>query len=277
MRSRIKTFGGLAAAALLISAGEPTWGQRRLEPDILKLYGGTYSVDCGNATATRLRVVADALMVEQGNKRLTANNVQAQHSFFGRSAPPNYLVALTGEVRGGSDLFFLVFRDGSGQYITVDGDQKVQAALGKALLARKFHSCDGKGPQPATAPTPAPAPTAQSSAIVGPPQLLEEARFKSAYYKALGPRAKEAWLAKLGGPAPAVKTVRVTGTEYLLASFCKNRDCGDNNAVVLYSQQNGTVYGKIFERRRAFLIGDPSGPIAAELDRLWMSEWGQNK
>ncbi|HKY06686.1 MAG TPA: Ivy family c-type lysozyme inhibitor [Candidatus Binatia bacterium] len=275
MRTSSKTIGGLVA--LLISGSGSAWAQSRLEPDILKLYGGTYSTDCGNATATRLRVVADALMVEQGNKRLTANNVQAQHSFFGRSAPPNYRVALTGEVRGGSQLLFIVFQEGNRKYITVDGDQKVQAALGKTLLARKFHSCDGKDPQSVTAPAPAPAPTAQSSAIVGPPQLLDDARFKSAYYKALGPRAKETWLAKLDGPAPAVKTVRVAGTEYLLASFCEDRDCGDNNAVVLYSQQSGAVYGKVFERRRAFLIGDPSTPVAAELDRLWMSEWGKNR
>jgi hypothetical protein len=270
MRSASSWF---AFVVFFISTAGSAWSQNRLEPDILKLYGGTYSVECGNAAATRLRVAADALIVEQGNKRLTANNVQAQHSFFGRSAPPNYLVALTGEVRG-SDLVFLVFRDGSGQYITVDGDQKVQAALGKSLLARKFHSCDGKGPR-TTAP--GPAPTAQSSTIVGPPQLLDDARFKSAYYKALGPRSKEPWLAKLDGPAPAVKTVRIAGTEYLLASFCKDRDCGDNNAVVVYSQQNGTVYGKILERRRAFLIGDPSSAIATELDRFWMSEWGKNR
>jgi len=127
------------------------------------------------------------------------------------------------------------------------------------------------------ASAPRTAPTAQSATIVGPPQLLVDARFKKAYYKALGSRAKDAWLARLEGPAPAVKTVRVSGTEYLLASFCKDRDCADNNAVVLYSQQNGAVYGKVFERRRAFLIGDPSSAIAAELDRLWMSEWGKNR
>ncbi len=88
---------------------------------------------------------------------------------------------------------------------------------------------------------------------MGAPELLNDAKFKSAYYKELGPKVKESWLAKLDGPAPLVKKIKVAGTEYLFACFCKNRDCEDNNAVLLYSAQNGTVYGKILDRRRASL------------------------
>ena len=72
---------------------------------MLKVYGGNYSSDCGNASAPRLRVVADALMVEHGNKRMTGSNVQAAHSYFGQSPPPDYQVALLGEVRGEQLIF----------------------------------------------------------------------------------------------------------------------------------------------------------------------------
>jgi hypothetical protein len=261
-----------------MAAGDSGWAQNTLDAQALKLYGGTYSADCSNPSATRLRVVADALMVEQGNKRLTGNNVQAAYSYFGQSSPPNYLVALLSEVRGGSQLLFIVFKDGSGQYITLDGDQKVSAALGKTLLTQKFRSCDRAKNQAASAPAPSGQPSPpQSETMRGAPELLNDAKFKSAYYKALGPKVKESWLAKLDGPAPLVKKIKVAGTEYLFASYCKNHDCEDNNAVLLYSAQNGTVYGKILDRRRASLIGDPPQPVAAELDRLWVSEWRQNK
>jgi hypothetical protein len=112
-----------SCAVAWLGAGAPVWGQSGLDREALKLYGGTYSAECGNA--------------EQGDKRLAGNNVQAAHAYFGQSSPPNYQAALLSEVRRGSQMLFIVFRDGRGQYITLDGDQRVQAALGKTLLARK--------------------------------------------------------------------------------------------------------------------------------------------
>jgi hypothetical protein len=106
---------------------------------------------------------------------------------------------------------------------------------------------------------------------------LLDAKFRSAYYKALGPKVGESWLAQLDGPAPPIKKINVGGTEYMFASACKNHDCGDNNTVLLYSAAQGVVYGKIFQQRRATLIGAPPPAVAAELDRLWLAEWQQNR
>ena len=78
-------------------------------------------------------------------------------------------------------------------------------------------------------------------------------------------RSTEPWLNKLDGPAPELKRVRVGGTDYLMASACKAHDCADNNTVLLYSKQNGAVYGKVFERRRASLIGNPPAAVAARV------------
>lgn len=47
------------------------------------------------------------------------------------------------------------------------------------------------------------------------------------------------------------------GTEYLLASACKDHDCADNNTVLLYSAAQGVVYGKVYRQRRSTLIGAP--------------------
>jgi hypothetical protein len=76
------------AAAAFVAAGAPAWSQSTPDAQALKLYGGAYSSDCSNSTAPRLRVVADALMVEQGTKRMTGHNVQAAYSYFGQSPPP---------------------------------------------------------------------------------------------------------------------------------------------------------------------------------------------
>ena len=263
----------MAGFAAVIGVALPAWGQSGLDRELMKMYGGAYSAECTNGSATRLRVLADELLVEQGNKRLAGKNVEAAHSFFGNSAPPNYMVALVSEVSGGSQMIFIVYREGRNQYIKIDGDQRVTTALGKSLLARKFYQCDGDQRQ-AVAPAPAsPASLTSNAEPLGAPDLLRDPQFRTVYFKALGARSKEPWLNKLDGPAPELKRVRVGGTEYIMASVCKPHDCADNNTVILYSKQNGMVYGKVLERRRASLIGDPPAAIASELDRLWASEW----
>jgi hypothetical protein len=262
--------GGMAGC---LASAPAAFAQSGLDGELLKMYGGAYSGDCGNASATRLRVTARELLVEQGSKRLAGKNLEAAHSFFGNSAPPNYMVALMSEVQGGSQMIFIVHREGPRQYIKVDGDQRVTTALGKNLLSRKFYHCDADQRQAAApAPIPSAAPPAAAEPQ-SPPDLLRNPKFRAAYFKALGPKSKEGWLTTLDGPAQPLKRVRVGGAEYIMASVCKPHDCADNNTVLLYSALNGAVYGKIFDRRRATLIGAPPAAVATELDRLWASEW----
>jgi hypothetical protein len=102
---------------------------------------------------------------------------------------------------------------------------------------------------------------------------LQEPDFKAAYMKALGPKSKTAWLAKRDGPAPQDKFIDVAGDRYVMNSFCKNRDCSDNSAVLLYSPERKLVYGTIFEKGKTTLIGDPPAPVSTELAKLWKKEW----
>jgi len=107
--------------------------------------------------------------------------------------------------------------------------------------------------QAVSAPPASPQPSSsQSDTMMGAPELLNDAKFKSAYYRAWSEGQREL-ASQARRSRPFGKKIKVAGTEYLFASFCKNRDCEDNNAVLLYSAQNGTVYGKILDRRRASL------------------------
>ncbi len=63
-------------------------------------------------------------------------------------------------------------------------------------------------------------------------EYLKEPGFKSAYIKALGPRANKAWLAKRDSPTPEGKFMQVAGERDAMNAFCNNRECGDNSAVM---------------------------------------------
>ena len=104
-------------------------------------------------------------------------------------------------------------------------------------------------------------------------EYLQEPAFKSAYMKALGPKSKTPWLAKRDGPAPQDKFIDVAGERYVMNSFCKNHDCNDNSAVLLYSPARKAVYGTIYEKGKTTYIGDPPGAVATELAKLWKKEW----
>jgi hypothetical protein len=264
-------FGAVASVAIAPAAS--LGAQNKLDADALKLYGGTYSSDCRNPKATRLTVAADGLLVDEQGRRMTGRNVQAAYAFFGQSAPPEFQVALLSEVQG-SQLIFIIFRDNSGQYVRLNGEPKVEAALGKTLLGRKYLTCEARRAEVPKAP-PAAYPATKWHT---PSDFLKDPLFKTVYYKALGAKAKERWLAEMDGPAPEVKNVTFGGVEYAMGAVCKPRDCGDNNMVLLYSAAQGAVYAKIFEGgRRSTLIGAPPPVIAAELDRLWAQEWRQQR
>ncbi len=280
----------LTAAAAACVAAPPAWSQGRLDAAAVKAFGGTYSPDCKKPGAPRAVITAAALMVEQGNQRMSGGNVQAAAAYLGPSPPPNYRTVLLGDVRG-QQLQFIVFQDGAGYYLTLDGDQRVRAALGK-LLGYRYRHCGGvakaAAPPPTTAaPRAAPSAPASGAAATAPAGaippldtmtaagLLMDPKFKAAWHRALGAKAREPWLGELDGPSPDTKKVRVDGAEYFLGAACMNHDCSDNSLVVLYSEPSGVVYGYIYERGRATRVGGPPPSVAVELERLWRKQWRQ--
>jgi hypothetical protein len=261
----------------------PAWGQSGLDAETLKLYGGRYALDCANPQSARVLVGAAAVAVEQGNQRMTAQDLQAAHSYFGQSAPPGFFVALLGQVQGRHDMVFLVQGDAKGQYIQIEGDKTVMANVG-ALGKKRFRSCDAAINQRAMgylrdeqkAKAVASAPVASGTAK-SPFELIRDPAFKSVYIRALGPLAKLRWLARMDGPAAELVQEKVAGQSYQMAAFCKAHDCSDHNAVLLYDAPQGRIYGLVHLAGRNEFIGAPPLPVAAELNRLWRREWRQGR
>ncbi len=277
------TLGRWLGCALLLWGGAAQ-AQGKLEADVLKLYGGVYATDCAQAQSPRLRVERAALMVEQGNRRLVAQDVQAAFSYFGNSPPPGYLVVLMGQVRGQHSMMFVVYGDAQGQYIQIDADPPVMANLGPVLGKARYNSCDATANQRAAdaarqdkqAAVAAKAPAAASQAS-HPSELVRDKRFKAAWIKALGPLSRERWLAGLEGPAPEIKREQLAGQTWLVAATCKPHDCEDNNAVLVYDDATGRVHGLVYRAGAAGLVGAPPGPLGAELQLIWRQVWRQGR
>src|SRR5436190_2420552 len=140
------------SVGIAVASAASAWSQKPVDAETIKQYEGVYSSDCSNAAGPRLHVGADALTVEQGAKRMTGRNLQSFYSFFGQSPPPNYQVALLSDVSEGVSLMFIVYRDKSGQYITLDGDPRVTGALGKTMLTRTYRQCGSSRKEAASAP-----------------------------------------------------------------------------------------------------------------------------
>ncbi len=118
------------------------------------------------------------------------------------------------------------------------------------------------------------APTHATDAMVTTDDLLKNPKFKSAYMAALGPKAKEKWLATMTNSA-LVRKVNVAGDEFQVATPCKPHDCGDNNLILLFSPARGAVYGKLYEKGKTTLIGAPDPVMAGELEKMWKKEFRQ--
>ena len=104
-------------------------------------------------------------------------------------------------------------------------------------------------------------------------QYLKEPAFKSAYLTALGRKANTPWLAKRDSPASEDTFVTVAGQRYVKNAFCKNSDCNNHSALILYSPEKKVVYGTIYEKGKTTFIGDPPAAVWDELGKQWKKEW----
>jgi hypothetical protein len=104
--------------------------------------------------------------------------------------------------------------------------------------------------------------------------LLKNPKFKSAYVAALGPKAKEKWLATMTNSA-LVRDETIAGERWQVATPCKPHDCGDNNLLLLYSASRGAVVGHLYENGKVTTLGSPSAAMSAQLQRLWNKEFRQ--
>jgi hypothetical protein len=268
-------LGPLLAALLCPAAA---WSQQAagpdgLKPDAMNLYGGRWSTACADAGAPTLQVRQDMLIAESGKRRVVGRAPQTAYSFFGNSPPPaGFDVALIGDAGKAGAMTFLVYRDGRGQSITLDADKPIAGQLGPEMMKLRYWRCDGAAraaPPPAEAPAAKvpPPPTGSPAALAQGPAM------QKAWRTALGPRENDRWLVRREGPAPEPQWVTVDGTRYLLHAFCKPHDCYDNNAIALYDQGSGRIYGLVQRDGRNRLVGAPPAALAPQLDKLWREQW----
>lgn len=266
-------------ALLTVSPGSA----QGLRPDALALFGGRYAIDCARPDSPRVWVEAREMRIEQGNQRITVGRLDSAFSYYGQNPPPEFRVALLGQVQGRHDVIGVVNADGKGQYLTLDGDRPVLASLG-ALGKAKFRHCNAQANRQAIADQGA-AKAAEAAArapvkpgtATHPSELIRDPRFKPAYLRALGPLARLPWMAEMHGPAPELRRQRVGGVDYTVAAFCMPHDCGDNNAVLLYDAAQGRVYGLVQQKRKTQTFGSPPGPMLIDLNAIWRREWGQGR
>ena len=261
--------------AFAVAASAPAWSQGKLDADTMKYFGGTYMLDCANNASAKATVLADALVFVQGDKRVAAAKPESAASFYGNSPPPESRTVLMGEAPGGQ-LLFAIFQDKAGYYLKLDGDARVMAVIGRAIAQQKLRRCDGGASMPApTAAAAAPQKKYELHELDANAVLLSP-KVKPTYFKALGPLARQPWLAELDGPAPQNQRTRVAGVDFVQMSACKNHDCADHNAVFLYSAEQNVVYGAVYQKGRTTLIGAPPPPVASELPKLWKKQWRQS-
>jgi hypothetical protein len=273
--------GTILATAALAVAGAA--GAQGLRPDTLAMFGGRYALDCAKADSPRVLVEARQMRIEQGKQGITAGQLDASASYFGNRPPPDFRVALMGQVQGGRELTALVKTDAQGQYLAFDGDRTVMAQLGP-LGQDRFRHCNAAANRQAVADQQAAkqaeaaarAPVAPGTAK-HPSELIRDPRFAPAYRRALGPLARTPWLAAMNGPAPELRALRIGGVDYTVAAHCQPHDCGDNNAVLLYDAAQGRVFGLLQQKGRTQSFGAPPGPLLIELNAIWRKEWGQGR
>jgi hypothetical protein len=160
------------------------------------------------------------------------------------------------------------------------------AALPAALKGKRARHCDPNRNAPpagaaAASGAAAPAGTGNQAKIfkgyalteLSAAGLLYNAKAKEIYYKALGPLVKQPWLAKLDGPSSEGQAMRVANDEFVMLYTCKNHDCYDHNVVLLWSGVHNVVYGKVHQKGRSTLIGDPPPAVAAELEKIWKKQF----
>lgn len=248
--------------AAWLLAGFAAAAQAKMDPALERRLAGVYSNACGQRAQPEVKIWGDEMHVVVGGKDIAANRLRGSKTHPGASAR-DFVHTFTGDVRGADTLTFVFFHNADGLFALVEAGPKTAALIGPAL-GRKLRHCDPNRNALPGAPVPQ---------RLGPPDMLKDAKFKAAYFKAIGPLSRERWLARLDGPAPEVKPIKALGGNYQLVSACKPHDCAENNVIVLWDAASGTLYGKVQQAGRSTLLGNPPSRGLPEIERIWKSEW----
>jgi hypothetical protein len=252
------------AVLLLAALSAPGGAMAALDPATDRQVGGVFSNACADRSQVMIRLYGDVLDVEKGAVAVKASRLQVSKTPPAGAPVPDFKAVVRGEVKGGDGVVLVLSHNAQGLFARIDGGARSLAPLGPGIIGQVIRHCDpNRNALPGTPPP----------VRLGPPDLLRDARFKAAYFRALGPLAREPWLARLDGPAPELRKVQVGGIEYALAAACKTHDCADHNTVLLWQPKAGVLHGLVFQNGRNTLLGNPPTEVARELQRLWAGEF----
>ena len=256
---------GSIMAWLLATSAWPGPAGAALDLAFERQVGGVFSNACGDRSQVMIRLYGDVLDIERSGVAVKANKLKTSTQLPPGPSVPDFKAVVRAEVKGGDGIVLVLTHDARGLFARIDGSEKSLAPLGPGVVGQRLRHCDpNRNALPGAAP-----------AIVerGPADLLKEARFRAAYTQALGPLVREPWIARLDGPAPALRAVSVGGVGYTLAAACKSHDCSDHNLVLLWQARQGQLLGLVQQRGRNTLLGAPPAAMVRELEKLWAAEW----
>lgn len=258
------SIGKATAAFAVLALTVPAATRAALDPATDSRVAGVYSNACGDRSQVMIRLYGDVLDIEKGTVAVKAKRLQVAKTLPAGAPVPDFLATVRGEVAGGDGVVLVLSHGAKGLFARIDGGAKSLAPLGPGVIGQVVRHCD---PNRNALPGAPPAVELQSS------DLLRDPRFKAAYLQALGPLAKEPWLARMTGPGTTLRKVKVNGQDFALAAVCKPHDCADHNTVLLWTPKPGVLHGLVFQQGRSTLIGNPPPAVAQELQRLWKTEW----
>lgn len=112
-----------------------------LRPESLVQFGGTYSPACNDASAPRVTITAEGLVIAHGKQALRTPALMDSYTSFGAAAtspvPADYRVEFIG------DTFSLyVFEDARGKYVPLaDYVPQAEKIVGAAAMHARFVHC----------------------------------------------------------------------------------------------------------------------------------------
>jgi hypothetical protein len=112
-----------------------------LDADLLKQYGGWYSVDCKDKAADAAVISAHEISVFRGSQQVIAKKPEPFYSSYGKNPPKGFEVTVAAELTKEVGLFFDVYRVRGNQYILIHGHPDAMKRLARSDEDAKFFLC----------------------------------------------------------------------------------------------------------------------------------------
>lgn len=115
-----------------------------LRPESLELFGGTYSPDCGNPAAPRVRIAANGLEIANAGRVVRTRATMDSYTSFGAAptspVPEGYKVEFIGD-----DFSLYVFEDAKGLFVPLQDYVPAAApVVGAQAMKLRFARCPAR-------------------------------------------------------------------------------------------------------------------------------------